>query len=41
MWGEAMEVPEMVLTACLLPIQVDWIFKPGAKISVHLPKLEK
>jgi hypothetical protein len=37
MWGEAMEVPEMVLTAYLLPIQVDRMFRPGAKMSVHLP----
>ena len=35
MCGEAIEVPEMVLVAYLLPIQVERMFKPGAKISVH------
>ena len=28
MWGEAMEVPEMVLVAVSLPIQVERMFKP-------------
>ena len=28
MWGEAMEVPEMVLVAESLPIQVETMFKP-------------
>jgi hypothetical protein len=37
MWGEAIEVPEMVLVAYLLPIQVDRMLRPGAKMSVHLP----
>lgn len=41
MWGEAMEVPEMVLVAYLDPIQVERMLRPGAKISTHLPWLEK
>lgn len=35
------EVPEMVLIAVLLPIQVDWMLRPGPKMSTHLPQLEK
>ena len=36
-----MEVPERVATAFLLPLYVERIFKPGAKMSTHFPKLEK
>lgn len=40
-WGEAMEVPEIVLVAVGLPVQVDLMFKPGANTSTHLPWFEK
>ena len=36
-----MDVPEMVFVAYLLPVQVDRMLSPGAKMSLHLPKLEK
>jgi hypothetical protein len=36
-----MDVPLMVLVASLLPIQVERMFRPGAKISTHLPWLEE
>lgn len=40
-WGEAIEVPEMVLVAVFEPIQVDKILKPGAKTSTQVPQLLK
>ena len=36
-----MEVPLMVLKAEVLPIQLDVMPDPGAKMSTHGPKLEK
>jgi hypothetical protein len=41
MWGEAMEVPEIVFEVWLPPFQVERMFNPGAKMSTHLPWLEK
>ena len=41
MCGDAMDVLEMVLAVYLLPIQVDWMLRLGAEMSVHLPQLEK
>jgi hypothetical protein len=41
MWGEAIEVPEITLVAVSLPIQVERMLRPGAKMSLHLPKFEK
>ena len=58
-WGDAIEVPEMMLVAVSDPTQVEKMFKPrqrrvrllvlrhqikhspGAKVSMHLPWLEK
>lgn len=37
MWGEAIEVPEILLVAYLLPIQVERMLRPGAKMSLHFP----
>lgn len=39
-WGDAIEVPEMVLIAVVEVCQADVILLPGAKISKHLPKFE-
>lgn len=39
-WGEAMEVPLMVLVAVLLVIQAEVMLEPGAKTSTQLPKFE-
>ena len=36
-WGVAMEVPEIVLVAVSLPIQVERMFKPGPNTSTHFP----
>jgi hypothetical protein len=36
-----MEVPLMVLTAVGLPVQVERMFRPGAKTSTQGPWLEK
>jgi hypothetical protein len=40
-WGEAIEVPLMVLVAVGEVIQAEVIKLPGAKTSVQVPKLEK
>ena len=34
-----MEVPEMTFSVLLPPVQTDLMFKPGAKMSTHFPKL--
>ena len=39
-WGEAIEVPEMVLLAESDPIQAEVMSEPGAKASRVEPKLE-
>ena len=39
-WGDAMEVPLIVLVAVLLPAQAAVIDDPGAKISRHDPWFE-
>mmetsp|Transcript_25216 Transcript_25216/g.27952 ORF Transcript_25216/g.27952 Transcript_25216/m.27952 type:complete len:280 (-) Transcript_25216:278-1117(-) len=39
--GQAMEVPEMVLVAVGLPIQLESTLVPGAKMFMQVPKLEK
>ena len=39
-WGDAMEVPLMVLVSELLPIQAAVMPDPGAKISTQVPQLE-
>src|ERR1044072_1928885 len=39
--GVAMEVPEIVLVAVSLVFQDEVMLDPGAKISTHVPKLEK
>ena len=36
-WGDAMEVPLMVLVAVLLSIQDEVMLEPGAKIPTQLP----
>lgn len=36
-WGEAIEVPEIVLEASGLPIQAEVMATPGAKISTQGP----
>lgn len=36
-WGDAIEVPLMVLVAVVLPIQAEVMLEPGAKISTQLP----
>lgn len=41
MWGEAIEVPEMVFDDEFPPFQVERMFNPGAKMSTHFPWLEK
>jgi len=41
MWGEAIDVPEIVLIASGLPIHAAVIVVPGPKISTHLPQLLK
>lgn len=41
MWGEAIEVPEIVLEVSFPPVQVERMLSPGAKMSTHLPWLEK
>ena len=39
-WGDAIDVPEMVLVAVSLVDQEDVIPEPGAKMSMHGPKFE-
>ena len=39
-WGEAIEVPLMVLIAVVEVCQAEVIDDPGAKMSTHDPKLE-
>jgi len=40
-WGHAIEVPEMDLVSVSLRHQHDLMAEPGAKMSRHLPQLEK
>ena len=39
--GVAIEVPEIVFVAVSLVFQDEVMLEPGAKISTHVPKLEK
>jgi hypothetical protein len=36
-WGKAIDIPERIAVADGLPLYVERMFKPGAKMSMHSP----